>query len=33
MMERDEVIATDTHLNEKGPVCYLLVKNLLTTNL
>ena len=33
MMERGEVIATDTHLNEEGPVWYLLVKNPLTTNL
>ena len=33
MMERGEVIATDTHLNEEGPVWYLLVRNPLTTNL
>ena len=33
MLERGEVIATDTHLNEEGPVWYLLVRNPLTTNL
>ena len=33
MIERGEVIATDTHLNEEGPVWYLLVRNPLTTNL
>ena len=33
MMERGEVTATDTHLNEEGPVWYLLVRNPLTTNL
>ena len=33
MLERGEVIATDTHLNEEGPVWYLLVRNHLTTNL
>ena len=33
MMERGEVIATDTHLNEEGLVWYLLVRNPLTTNL
>ena len=33
ILERDEVIATDTHLNEEGPVWYLLVRNPLTTNL
>ncbi len=33
MLERGEVIATDTHLNEEGPVWYLLVSNPLTTNL
>ena len=33
MLERGEVIATDTHLNEEGPVWYLLVINPLTTNL
>ena len=27
IMERDECIATDTHLNEEGPVCYLMVRN------
>ena len=32
MLERGEVIATDTHLNEEGPVWYLLVRNPLTTN-
>ena len=33
MLDRGEVIATDTHLNEEGPVWYLLVRNPLTTNL
>ena len=33
MLERGEVIATDTHLNEEGSVWYLLVRNPLTTNL
>ncbi len=33
ILERGEVIATDTHLNEEGPVWYLLVRNPLTTNL
>ncbi|MEC7172032.1 MAG: hypothetical protein VXW27_06040 [Pseudomonadota bacterium] len=33
MLERGEVIAADTHLNEEGPVWYLLVRNPLTTNL
>ena len=33
MLERGEVIATDTHLNEEGPVWHLLVRNPLTTNL
>ena len=33
MLERGEVIATDTQLNEEGPVWYLLVRNPLTTNL
>ena len=33
MLERGEVIATDTHLNEEGPFWYLLVRNPLTTNL
>ena len=33
ILERDEVIATDTHLNEEGPDWYLLVRNPLTTNL
>jgi len=33
MLERGEVIATDTHLNEEGPVWYLLVRNPLKTNL
>ena len=27
MLERGEVIATDTHLNEEGSVWYLLVRN------
>ena len=33
MLERGELIATDTHLNEEGPVWYLLVRNPLTANL
>ena len=33
MLERGEVIATDTHLNEEGPVWYLLVRSPLATNL
>ena len=33
MLERGEVIATDTHLNEEGPVWHLLVRKPLTTNL
>ena len=33
MLERGEVIATDTHLNEEGSVWYLLVRNPLITNL
>ena len=33
MLERGEVITIDTHLNEEGPVWYLLVRNPLMTNL
>lgn len=33
MLESGEIVATDTHLNEEGPVWYLLVRNSLTTNL
>ena len=33
MLDRGEVIATDTHLNKEGSVWYLLVRNPLTTNL
>ena len=33
MVKRGEAIATDNHLNEEGPVWYLLVRNPLTTNL
>ncbi|MEC7305950.1 MAG: hypothetical protein VXU47_08250 [Pseudomonadota bacterium] len=33
MIDRGEVIATDTHLNEEGPVWYLLISNPQTTNL
>ena len=33
MLERGEVIATETHLNEEGPVWYLLVRNPLNTNM
>ena len=33
ILERGEVIATDAHLNEEGPVWHLLVRNPLTTNL
>ena len=33
MLERGELIATDTHLNEEGLVWYLLVRNPPTTNL
>ena len=32
ILGRGEVIATDTHLKEEGPVWYLLVRNPLTTN-
>ena len=31
-LELGEVIATDTHQNEEGPVWYLLVRNPLTAN-
>ena len=33
MMQRGEVTAIDTHLNEEGLAWYLLVRNPLTTNL
>ena len=33
MIERGEVIATDTHLYEEGPVWHLMVRNPLTKNL
>ena len=33
MLERGEVIATDTQLNEEIPVWHLLVRNPVTTNL